>query len=51
MPQFPKEVIFLEEIKRVVFSRRRLVALLLLAALCLVNLVRISPAETPVSPK
>ena len=43
MPQFPKEVIFLEEIKRVVFSRRRLVALLLLAALCLVNLVRISP--------
>lgn len=43
MPQFPREVIFLEEIKRVVFSRRRLVALLLLAALCLVNLVRISP--------
>ena len=36
-------MIFLEEIKRVVFSRRRLVALLLLAALCLVNLVRISP--------
>lgn len=33
----------MEEIKRAVFSRRRLVALLLLAALCLVNLVRINP--------
>ena len=33
----------MEEIKRVIFSRRRLLGLLVLAGLCLVNLIRITP--------
>lgn len=33
----------MEEIKRVIFSRRRLLVLLVLAGLCLVNLIRITP--------